>query len=233
VFPCPHRVLFPVLLLWSAASVPLPGTAGDAVAVTSPAPPYLPSAVTRDDFQVLTSRSPFLRPLDPSKTLALTGIAEIAGEPVATLFDRESKTTHLVTRSANARGWQIVAIEGDRSQPETVAARISVAGEVFSVRFDPGQLKPESSPLGPAPQLSPELRQQVAADAKDFRDGISGDGFRGPPPPEVVAKLSRLSQGQRERIIGVIAEMRQRGVSSEERQQTFLRMIDRSLTQPQ
>jgi hypothetical protein len=195
----------------------------------APLPADLPAPLTEEDFRTLKTRSPFLRPLDLSRTLALTGIAEIAGEPVATLYDRESKATHVVTRSSGPQGWMIVGIDGDRTQPETVAARISVAGEIVSVRFDAAQLNPAPSVPGPAANLSREQREQVASDARNFREGISGDGFRGPPPPEVVAKLSRLSQEQRERIIGVIAEMRGRGAGSEERQQTFLRLVDRAL----
>lgn len=68
-----------------------------------------------------------------------------------------------------------------------------------------------------------------SSSSSNYREGISGDGFRGPPPPEVVEKMSRLSEDQRERLIKHMAELRERGVSSEERRGMFVRLLDRAL----
>lgn len=190
-----------------------------------------PAPVLAGDFTALMANSPFLRSLDLSQSLILTGIARIEGDLYATLFDRETRQTHIVSKSANVLGWRMVEVSGNSSDLETVTARIAVSsGEVFTVRFDENQLKPgEGKPgggPGPAPgQTSPD------SPANNYREGIRGDGFRGPPPPEIVEKMSRLTEGQREKMILRIQELREKNpeISSEERRTIFNSMLDREL----
>ena len=216
----PHRIAF---ALATGAFLWLVGTGF--VAAEDPTP------VSADDFTALTANSPFLRSLDLSQSLILTGIARIEGELYATLFDRESRQTHIVSKSANVLGWRMVEVTGNSSDLETVTARIAVSsGEVFTVRFDENQLKPGEGKPGGGPGAPPG---QVAADspANNYREGIRGDGFRGPPPPEIVEKLSRMTAPQREHMILRIQELREknREISSEERRTTINRMLDREL----
>lgn len=205
-----------------------PGEEGDGVAPEAVFSD-VPTPVTEENFAALKASSPFRRPLDLSKSLVLSGIARIDGDLFATLLDRETRETHIVSRSTNPQGWQIVGVDGDQTDLETVTAQISVAGgEVFSVRFDETQLKPEPRRM---PRMSEEQARRVADQAKNYKRGISGDGFRGPPPPEITEKLSKLSEDQRKRLIYEMGEMRNRGVSSEERRTAFTRMVDRALKQ--
>jgi hypothetical protein len=195
----------------------------------------VPAAVTEQDFSALKTSSPFLRSLDLSQSLILTGFARIEGDLYATLLDRETKETHVVSKAANPQGWRMVAVAGDQNDLETVTAQIAMAsGEVFAVRFDeqqwkPGEAKPGGGQGGPAspPQRGPDGRPVYA----NFREGISGDGFRGPPPPEMVAKLEKLDDQTRERLIQGIREYRDKNpnVSSEEKQKLFSRMVDEEL----
>jgi hypothetical protein len=190
-----------------------------------------PAPVLAGDFTALTANSPFLRSLDLSQSLILTGIARIEGDLYATLFDRESRQTHIVSKSANVIGWRMVEVSGNSSDLETVTARIAVSsGEVFTVRFDENQLKPGEGKPGGGPGPAPG---QPASDspANNYREGIRGDGFRGPPPPEIVEKMSRLTEGQREKMILRIQELREKNpeISSEERRTIFNRMLDREL----
>lgn len=197
----------------------------------------VPAAVTEKDFTALKTGSPFLRSLDLSQSLILTGFARIEGDLYATLLDRETKETHVVSKAANPQGWRMVAVAGNQNDLETVTAQIAMAsGEVFAVRFDEQQLKPgeakpgggQGGPGGP-PQRGPDGRPVYA----NFREGISGDGFRGPPPPEMVAKLEKLDEKTRERLIQGIREYRDKNpdVSSEDRQRLFTRMVDEALRQ--
>jgi hypothetical protein len=189
-----------------------------------------PESLTAQHFAELKSHSPFLRSLDLSKTVVLTGVARIDGELVATIFDREQKETRVVSRAANAQGWQLVSVEGDQKRIESMTAQISVSGgEVISVRFDPGQLS--VTPRTSGPQIPADQAEYIAAQAKNFRQGISGDGVRGPPPPELVEKLSKLDEQQRGQIIYQIRQMREKGVSSEDRQKAIMQMADRALQQ--
>ena len=196
--------------------------------------PVIPEPVTADDFAPLKMSSPFLRSLDLSQSLKLTGVARIEGQLYATLVDRESKKTHLVTQAANPEGWRMVAVAGNQADLTTVTAEIAMAsGEVFAVRYDEQQLHPpESQPgaLGGA-QGGPQRGADGRPVYSDFREGISGDGFRGPPPPEMVAKLEKLDEKARDRLIQGIREYRDKNpdVSREDRQRLFTRMVDEEL----
>lgn len=191
-----------------------------------------PSAVVESDYAALFRESPFRRPLDLSESMVLTGLARVGEEMVATLRERETKKTLVVSgdADANEKGWRIVGIEGDPADLASVVATISHLGEEeFTVRFDRGQLEPPKPTWRNRLQLSPEQQDRVVEQAKNFRQGISGDGYRGPPPRELAEKLSRLSQGQREEIIARVADMRNRGAESEVRQRAIASMVERAL----
>ncbi|MCB1087987.1 MAG: hypothetical protein KDM63_13130, partial [Verrucomicrobiae bacterium] len=71
----------------------------------------LPVPVLPSHFENFISHSPFVRTLNLSETLALRGIAEINGEMVATLYNRETKKSVLVTaKEANAERMQLMEI---------------------------------------------------------------------------------------------------------------------------
>ncbi|MEQ1840918.1 MAG: hypothetical protein ABL994_10945, partial [Verrucomicrobiales bacterium] len=197
-----------------------------------PASPEGTAPATDEDFTALKTSSPFLRSLDLSESLILTGIARIKGDVFATLLDRETRETHVVSPSANTLGWRMVGIAGNQSDLGTVTAQISVAGgEVFSVRFDENQLKPGESRPGGGPGGGSGTGPGSSSPAGNYREGIRGDGFRGPPPPEIVDKLSKLSEGDRETMIRRIIEMREqnRDVGDDERRVMINRMLDRAL----
>lgn len=220
------RGILRTLLLLSLP--PLVLTAQEPAAFVEPAP------VGGEDFAPLVQTSPFLRSLDLSQSLQLTGVARINGELVATLRDRESKKTHLVSRDANDKGWRMVKVEGEQGQLETVTAEIAMAGgETFALRFDETQLRPTEVPIpGGKGSTNPGGPGGQPPRYANFREGISGDGFRGPPPPELVKKLEQLNDSTRDRIIQQISEIRERGnVGSEERQKIFTRMVDEALQQ--
>lgn len=216
----PHRIAFALAtgtFLWLAG--------------TGSGPAEDPPPVSADDFTALTTNSPFLRSLDLSQSLILTGIARIESELYATLFDRETRETHIVSKSANVLGWRMVEVAGNSSDLETVTARIALSGgEVFTVRFDENQLKQGEGKPGGGPGAVPG-QSNPDSPANNYREGIRGDGFRGPPPPEIVEKLSRMTESQREQIILRIQEIREKNpeISSEERRTIFNRMLDREL----
>lgn len=192
------------------------------------APPEIPEALTEEHFAEFKENSPFLRSLDLSKTLVLTGVAQVNGELVATIFDRESNQTRLVSRTANKQKWQLVGVEGDRQRLEAMTAQISVAGgEVVSVRFDPAQLQVKARAGGP--EIPADQAEYITEQARNFRNGFRGDGLRGPPSPEVIAKLSKLSVEQRSKVIYQVREMRDDNLSVEDRQKTILRLADEAL----
>jgi hypothetical protein len=107
--------------------------------VTAPDSFGLPQAVTEAHFTALKRHSPFLRTLDLSKSLIITGVARIGNEPVATLLDLESSKTSVVSRDAvNSEGWQLVEVNGNLSDIQTLTAKIKMRGgsEIFSIRYE-------------------------------------------------------------------------------------------------
>ncbi|MCB1241516.1 MAG: hypothetical protein R3F31_04780 [Verrucomicrobiales bacterium] len=194
--------------------------------------PGAPHPLNKDSFGALLSHSPFLRSLNLSDSLLLTGIARIGGEIYVTLLDRETKESYTVSGSANAQGWRLVGITGDEADLKSVTAEIAIAGGgICSVRFDERQLKPgEGKPAGGSGR-GPGATTGAPTSPRDYREGISGDGFRGPPPPELVKKLSQLGEDQRQELIRKIGEIRDknRELSSADRQVMFVRMVDRAL----
>ncbi|MCB1092497.1 MAG: hypothetical protein KDL87_13255 [Verrucomicrobiae bacterium] len=229
-----HRFCFFTLL---AAACVVPASVGVAQVETVGAKifPNGIEPVSASNFEALMASSPFLRSLDLSESLILTGIAKIEGNFFVTLFRRDTKETHIVSDAINPEGMRLVGMNGNQNDLETITAQISLAsGEVFSVRFDEGQLKPgEGKPASGSKGGGTSGSSNGAPPVSDYRQGISGDGFRGPPPPELVAKLSKLTEERRNQLIQQIRDLRDknRELSSEDRQVIFTKMVDRALTE--
>jgi hypothetical protein len=71
-------------------------------------------------------------------------------------MDTKSRESYVVSEVPNSQGWKLVDTSED-DDLEKVAAKISVAsGEVMTVRFDEGRLKPgEGKPAAGAPDNRP------------------------------------------------------------------------------
>jgi len=150
----------------------------------------LPQPVAAKDFNELMRNSPFTRSLNLSDSLILTGVAKVGGKPMATLMNKETKETYVISENPNAQGWKMVEIS-DGSDLEKVTAKIALSGgEVVTVRFDESQLKPGEA-------------RPAAGPGGDQRDG-GKDGkrrrFSGGPPPEVIEKLKSMTEEQRGKL---------------------------------
>lgn len=215
-------------------------------------PEFLPSPVSGEQFAELRERSPFVRNLNLSRSLILTGVARIEGEAVATMLDLENLTSHIVTTESNEQGWQLVEVKGDPSDIENLTAQIKVGGaDVVSVRYGKGPVIKgpngvavstrigDGSPGGgtgphggPDPRvLTPDQLADARNAARNIRDGFQADGYgdRETIPPEVVSKISRLTLQQRESINVKMFEYRNRGLGMPERKQIYNRMLDQAL----
>lgn len=179
----------------------------------------LPQPVVAKDFIELMNNSPFTRSLDLSNSLILTGVAKVEGKPVATLMNRETKETYVISESPNAQGWKMVGISDGRDL-ERVTAKIALSGgEVVTVRFDESQLKPgEAKPAaGPGGDRKSESR-----DGKRRR-------FSGGPPPEVMEKLRAMSDEQRAKLREYIGKQFKKNpnMSSDERRAMMGKAMER------
>jgi len=118
-----------------------------------PTPGPEPEAPSASDFEALRKTSPFTRVLNLSETYALRGVARINGEQVATLYNRETKKTLVVTPDGkNEAGIALVDVSR-APQLEAVTAKISFAGDEAELKYETTQLYPEPKgvPGGPTP----------------------------------------------------------------------------------
>ncbi len=228
-----------LLVVW----LPSVTIAGDAIlpadlpSSDSAATQGLPEAVTAEHFDALKSHSPFLRSVGLSDSIVLTGLARIHNETFATLFDTESRESHLVSRSANPEGWQLVDVRGDESDLESLTAKIQIAGgEVLSIRYEKLSEKvTRRSPGGggsdsASGHLNSDQMKEAKKAAVNYKEGFSSDGYPRQPPSELVKKLSKLNADQRESINRDMIELRNKGLGMDERRRIYNEKVDRSLS---
>ncbi len=186
--------------------------------------PGMPLTITESDFKSLQSNSPFTRSLNLSDSLILTGIAKIGEETIATLVDKKTKESYVVSANANAQGWRMIEVAGDQSDLEKMTAKISVAGgEVISVRFDENQLKPG------------EGKPAAGSSSGERREEGRGDGRRGGPSTEFREKMSQLTEEQRGKLFDKMRQIREANpdLTREQMGEKFMGMADQLIKKNQ
>lgn len=207
-------ILVPILLAGAASAE----TDGPVVA---------PAIVAADDFKALKGQSPFLRSLNLSDSLVLTGFAEVENERVATIMNRETKQTYVVSGKVNSQGWKMVELKGD-DDIETAAVKVAVeGGEVVTVRYAEVALKPGEAKPAPGPSTEPT----GGATALAARSRGPGGPRFGGPPPEMREKMEKLSEDQRRKLFEKMSELREKhpDMSWEDRGRIFNETMDKML----
>ena len=182
---------------------------------------YVPRPVETGDFGALTSQSPFSRSINLSDALILTGIAMVDQDQVATLLNKETKETFVVSSRLNAQGWKMVELKKDEDL-EKVSAKVSIdGGEVVTVRYSEWALKPgESRPGGGVMEVG-----QPAGSGGGPGKGGKSDGR---DSSEMREKMMQLSDEQRSKMFQKMMELRQKNpnMSSDERREAMTRMME-------
>lgn len=197
--------------------------------------PGLPSPVTPGHFGAMSESSPFFRSVELADSIVLTGVAKIEDELFASLIDTETSESYLVSELTNPQGWQLIEVRGDKSDLETLTAKIQVAaGDVISIRYDKAAVKAVASRPGGSGRSGPvnltsEQQSEARKAAYRYREGFSADGYRREPPPEMVRKLSRISVQQREAINRKMIDLRNKGLGRDERRKIYEDTVDKSL----
>jgi hypothetical protein len=222
-----------ILLLILCGFVTMHGADTTQQATSSGDDSTIPQSVKEDDFEALFTNSPFTRSLGVSDSLILTGIAQMENEVFATLLDTRTMESHVVSKTANLRGWQLLGVGGNAAKLQTWTARIQVAGgEVISVRYQKPPPKSARIISGGGSSNTPSLKTSEMQEAKqaavNYREGFTSDGYPKAPPPEMVDKLSRLSVGQREDINRQMIGLRNKGLGMEERRKIYESLVERS-----
>ena len=171
----------------------------------------LPVPVLPSHFENFISHSPFVRTLNLSETLALRGIAEINGEMVATLYNRETKKSVLVTaKEANAERMQLMEIN-ESADPFGVdligvSATIAVAGEEVELKFDPERIAPQPKNSHGKSHGGPS---SSSSDSKEHKG----------PSPQDIERYKALPPEKQEKLREYIRQTMQRypDMSREER----------------
>lgn len=215
----------------------------------------LPVAVSAEDFDALRKHSPFVRTLNMSKSLIITGLARIEEETVATVLDLETRQSYALSQGKpNSEGWSLVEIKGNPADMETLTAKVKVAGdaEVVSIRYEkaPPPAKKRDAVIvsnkvgngtagggtnphgGPDPRvLTPDQMSDARNAARNIQGGFKADGYgdNEQVPPDVVSKISRLSVEQRESINVKMYEYRNKGLGMKERKEIYNNMLDKEL----
>lgn len=204
----------------------------------------IPQPLQDADFEALVMTPPFTRSLGISDSLILTGVAQFEQDVFATLLDTKTLESHVVSRTANHQGWQLVGVGGDPERMQTWSAKIQIpGGEVVSIRYQkpPPKLARKTSGSGSTNGSSssgsngklPPLSSSQVAEAKqaavNYKEGFSSDGYPNTPPPEMVAKLSRLSVSQREEINRQMLGHRNQGLGLNDRRKIYEGLVDKAV----
>lgn len=200
----------------------------------------IPRMVNMEEFESLVTNSPFTRSLGVSDSLILTGVAHFEQDTYATLLDTKTFESHVVSKTPNFQGWQLVGVGGSSAEMQTWSAKIQVpGGEVISVRYQKPPPRPPRSKSsgggsggpssGSAPQLTSSQLNEAKTAAVNYKEGFSSDGYPKAPPPEMVAKLSRLSTSQREDINKQMLGLRNQGLGLDQRRKIYENLVERSL----
>ncbi|HCN79155.1 MAG TPA: hypothetical protein DIT13_18480 [Verrucomicrobiales bacterium] len=196
----------------------------------------LPQPFNGEGFESLMTHPPFTRSLGVADSLILTGIARVEEDVFATLLDTETMKSHVVSKTANNLGWQLVGVGGNPAESHTWTAKIQIGGgQVVSVRYQKPPAKTARSSSsggggsgGNSPPLSSSQADEARRAAYNYREGFSSDGYPNAPPPQIVEKLSRISVSQREEINRQMLGLRNRGMSMDERRRIYESMVDRA-----
>ncbi|MCB1064603.1 MAG: hypothetical protein KDN20_17000 [Verrucomicrobiae bacterium] len=197
------RFGFAGLGLLTIFSFSIDGAAQETVPAVDPA---LPPSLEANHFEALMGNSPFLRTLNLSETYALRGIAEIDGEQVATLYNRETKKSIIVSGvKVNAEQMKLVAVSESEAL-DGISATIAVAGEEVDLKFELDRVAPKpKNPKGGSGPSNTGVKK-----AEEPRRG---------PSKEDMERYQALSDAQKEKFRDYIRQTMQKypDMSREER----------------
>ncbi len=93
------------------------------------------------------SQSPFTRSVNLENTLQLTGVAYINGHPVATVLNKQTKQSLLVTEQPNELGWRLLAAEPG-TDPSNTQIAMMVGPETVTMHYHGQEMNAPSAGKG-------------------------------------------------------------------------------------
>lgn len=176
-----------------------------------PSDPDLPQPFDPSQMSTALKTSPFNRAVNLSESLVLTGMAYVDGKPMATLLDKESKKTYVVSDTPNPSGWTL-AEATPTTDLKRLQVKVNVAGEVVTIRHDTESQEEAMKKHKTAPGSNSSGHEERRGDDRFSRE-------RRGPPPEAVERYNKLSDGAKEKLRQHFTENRDRimNMNSEER----------------
>lgn len=144
-------------------TVPPPPPDGNAAGpAETPQDDLVPPPFPLSRYETLWKRSPFqLESVAPpvasaglAQRYALTGLAEVGGEPIAFLMDRTTQQRMMITKGAGQAGLTLVQVDVAADKSSNSTATIRQGAEVGVVKFDAGP-PPAAVPAMPVPGAPP------------------------------------------------------------------------------
>jgi hypothetical protein len=153
--------------------------------------PDLPQPFDPASVASVTSSSPFTRMVNMSDNLVLTGIAYIDGKPVATIFNKQTKESHIVSNEPNFQGW---VLNEALPAPDITRSRavVTIGGE--QVKLNYAAISANDLKGG---------KKDKDKDRSDRPSSPSGEGFKGErrgPSEEDRRRYENLSEKAREKF---------------------------------
>jgi hypothetical protein len=195
----------PVQAATAAAPAPTPA---------APTDPDLPQPVDLNQAQNMVTNSPFTRVLSLSDSLILTGIAYIEGKPVATILNKATKESYVVSEEPNAQGWKLADTSASRTLNRT-QAKLVVGSEIVTVRYSDEQTSPEAAA---------NQKGRGGPPGSDGGDRPRGSYSRG--SEEDRQRFMALSDNARSKFIEKMRESREKmGNASPEERSTYVKKV--------
>jgi hypothetical protein len=176
--------------------------------------PDLPQPINMAVAGRLIENPPFTRALNLSDSLVLTGIAYIDGKPVATILNKSTKESFVVSDEPNAQGWKLAEASASNTLTRT-QAKILVGNEIVTVRYS----------TEPVDTSSPDAKRRP----EGGEGGDRGDrGSRARPSEEDRQRFNAMSDKARSAFFEQMRGSREKlmNATQEERSAYIKKMFD-------
>ncbi|MDB6075104.1 MAG: hypothetical protein JWO89_2744 [Verrucomicrobiaceae bacterium] len=135
--------------------------------------PDLPQPLDVSTFQPLLANPPFNRVVDFTESLLLTGVATVGGKPMATLMDKATKKSYVVSEEPNAQGWKLVQALGS-NELRLTQIKLMVGPEIVTLRYSESQLNPAK--VGSGTVKYPTREEAIRKD-QDGKEYVRGSAY--------------------------------------------------------
>lgn len=147
--------------------------ADDAPAASAVPDPDLPQPLDTSTLLPLLANPPFNRVVDFTDSLLLTGVATVGGKPMATLMDKNTKKTYVVSQEPNPQGWKLVSAS-ESPELRNTQIKLMVGPEVVTLRYSDSQLNP--SKVGSGVVKFPTAAEAIRKD-ENGKEYVRGSAY--------------------------------------------------------